>query len=105
MQKLALTIVLTSQGIPFLHAGTEFLRTKKGVENSYNSGDSINALDWHRKYQQQDVVQYVKHLIRLRKQHPAFRMRTASQIEDNIWFDPSVLAGTIVYTLDGAAMQ
>jgi pullulanase len=33
MHKLALSIVLTSQGISFLHAGTEFLRSKKGVEN------------------------------------------------------------------------
>ena len=51
MQKLALTIVLTSQGIPFLHAGTEFLRDKNEVENSYNSGDSINAINWEMKKQ------------------------------------------------------
>ena len=45
MHKLALSIVLTSQGISFLHAGTEFLRSKKGIENSYNQPDSINAID------------------------------------------------------------
>lgn len=105
MHMLALTIVLTSQGIPFLHAGTEFLRTKKGVENSYNSPDSINALDWHRKKQYKDIFNYTKNLIRLRKQHPAFRMYTGAQIAENLRFDGSTPAGTIAYTLNGTAMQ
>ena len=105
MHKLALTIVLTSQGIPFLHAGTEFLRTKKGVDNSYKSPDSINALDWRSKYQHQDVVQYVKELIRLRRQHPAFRMYTGAQVAEYLHFDEHTPAGTIAYTLNGAAMM
>lgn len=49
MHELALTIVLTSQGIPFLHAGSEFLRSKFGEENSYNKGDSVNAIRWDLK--------------------------------------------------------
>ena len=105
MHKLALAIVLTSQGIPFLHAGTEFLRTKQGVENSYKSGDSINALDWRLRQHNKDILDYVKDLIRLRKQHPAFRMYTGSQIAQNIRFDQQAPAGVIAYTLDGAAMQ
>ncbi|MBN9384601.1 MAG: type I pullulanase [Chitinophagaceae bacterium] len=105
MHMLALTIVLTSQGIPFLHAGTEFLRTKKGVENSYNSPDSINAIDWHRKHQYQDVVRYTKSLIHLRKTHPAFRMYTGAQIAEHLRFDQQTPAGVIAYTLNGAAMQ
>ena len=105
MHMLALTIVLTSQGIPFLHAGAEFLRTKNGVENSYNSPDSINALDWHRKHRYKDVVGYTKELIRLRKEHPAFRMYTGAQIAENIRFDTQLPPGIIAYTLDGAAMQ
>jgi len=48
---------------------------------------------------------YVKTLIRIRRQHPAFRMYTASQIAENLKFDPSTPTGTIAYTLDGAAMQ
>jgi hypothetical protein len=40
MNKLAAAIVLTSQGISFLHAGEEFLRAKRGVENSYNQAGS-----------------------------------------------------------------
>ena len=72
MHKLALTLVLTSQGIPFLHAGTEFLRSKKGVENSFESPDSINAIDWNLKFQYQDVYAYTKKLIELRKHYPEF---------------------------------
>lgn len=49
MHELALTIVLTSQGIPFLHAGSEFLRSKFGEENSYNKSDSVNAIRWDQK--------------------------------------------------------
>ncbi len=60
MYKLALSIVLTSQGISFLHAGSEFLRSKKGNENSYNAGDSINAIDWNLKTKNQDSFSLYK---------------------------------------------
>lgn len=104
MHKLALSIVLTSQGISFLHAGTEFLRSKKGVENSFESPDSINAIDWELKSKNKDVVAYVKALISLRKSHPAFRMRTASQIASNINFLPAS-PGVIAYEINGAAVK
>ncbi|MCW3091276.1 MAG: pullulanase, type [Ferruginibacter sp.] len=105
MHRLALTIVLTSQGIPFLHAGTEFMRSKKGVENSYNSGDSINAIDWSLKTENIDLTRYVEQLIRMRKMHPSFRMTTAAQIRENIHFDGKVPVGTIAYTINGTAMK
>ena len=105
MHQLALAIVLTAQGIPFLHAGTEFLRNKKGVENSYNAGDSINAIDWSLKKQHRDVFLFVQKLIKIRKAHPAFRMRTALQVKENLHFDDAAPDGAIVYTLNGAAMQ
>ncbi|MBL0055366.1 MAG: type I pullulanase [Chitinophagaceae bacterium] len=104
MQKLALTIVLTSQGIPFLHAGTEFLRGKKGVENSYKSPDSINAIDWNLKTINRDYYKYLFQLTRLRKAHPAFRMQTAEQIKDHIEFFNSGMKGVIGYKINGAAV-
>lgn len=79
MQQLAFTLVITSQGIPFLHAGSEFLRSKKGVENSFESPDSINAIDWDLKYENTAVFTYVKKLIELRKQHPEFWTSTDAQ--------------------------
>jgi pullulanase len=104
MYKLALAIVLTSQGISFLHAGSEFLRTKKGNENSYNAGDSINAIDWDLKSTNNDIYQYVKALVKLRKEHPAFRMRTGEELRDNIRFLNSQ-AGVVAYTLNSKAVK
>jgi pullulanase len=101
MHKLALSIVLTSQGISFLHAGTEFLRSKKGVENSFESPDSINAIDWSLKSKNPDVVDYVKALIQLRKDHPAFRLKTAEQVAGLIRFSDESRAGVIDYEIDG----
>lgn len=105
MQKLALTIVLTSQGIPFLHAGTEMLRSKKGVENSYNSGDSINAIDWDLKTKHKEFNDYIAQLVHLRKDHPCFRLTTAAEIRQLIHFDEVAPAGTIAYTINGAAVK
>jgi pullulanase len=79
MDKLAQTVVFTSQGVPFLHSGAEMLRTKYGVHNSYRSADSINEIDWNRKLQYADVFNYYKSLISLRKNHPAFRLPDAKK--------------------------
>ncbi len=103
MHKLALSIVLTSQGISFLHAGTEFLRSKNGVENSFNAGDKVNAIDWNLKTSNKAVYTYVQGLIALRKAHPAFRMATAALIKKNLKFLPSA-AGVIGYEINGAAV-
>ncbi len=105
MHKLALTIVLTSQGISFLHAGTEFLRSKKGVENSFNAGDSINAIDWNLKSTNKDVFDYVKGLISMRKKHPAFRMTKANEIASFIRFDEKTESGVVSYSIDGSKLN
>jgi len=105
MDKLAMSIVLTSQGISFLHAGTEFLRTKKGVENSFESPDSINAIDWGLKTENKDVFEYVKALVKMRKEHPAFRMTSAKQIQTNIEFRTSEEKGVISYIINGADLN
>lgn len=86
MHKLAQTIVLTSQGVPFLHAGTELMRSKDGVENSFESPDAINQIDWDRKHQYKDVFEYYQGLIHLRKKHPAFRMTKTTQIQEHLTF-------------------
>ncbi|MEH7304388.1 type I pullulanase [Neobacillus drentensis] len=78
--RLATGIVLLSQGIPFLHSGQEFFRTKKGDGNSYRSSDEINQLDWERKSIYKDNVKYIKGLIQVRKEFSCFRMRTSAEI-------------------------
>jgi len=67
-------LVLTSQGVPFLHAGDEFLRTKHGHRNTYNSPDFYNAIRWYQKEEFIEVNDYFAGLIQLRRERPAFRM-------------------------------
>ena len=103
MHRMANAIVLTSQGIPFIHAGAEFLRTKGGNENSYNAPDSVNRLDWSRKDEYQSNVDYIAGLIALRKAHPAFRMTTAADIKANLNFIETDQPNVVAYTLDNNA--
>ncbi|MFA2562953.1 type I pullulanase [Bacillus wiedmannii] len=86
MHKLSSSILLTSQGIPFLHAGQEFMRTKYGDHNSYKSPDSINQMDWLRRAAFNNEVEYMKGLIELRKKYSAFRMTSPEQIKKHIAF-------------------
>lgn len=84
-QKLINALILVSQGIPFLHAGQEFNRTKNGDHNSYKSPDSINQLDWDRKDHYQETVDFVKDFIQLRQSMKAFRLNTSKEINDHIF--------------------
>lgn len=97
--RLAQTIVFTSQGTPFMFAGEEVFRDKKGVHNSYKSPDSINAIDWNLKHVNAEQFEYYKELIALRKAHPAFRMTTAGDIARHLKFDKVTTPNLISYSL------
>ena len=108
MNKLSAAIFLTSQGIPFIHSGEEFLRTKineKGefVENSYNFNDFVNKIDWTRKVKYMDLFKYYKGLIELRKEYPLFRLESNKEIREKISFIESELGinekGIVAYRL------
>jgi pullulanase len=71
-QQLALAFTLFSKGVPFIHAGQEFFRTKFGIENSYNSPDKINALNWDDCWKYESSVRYFRELLRIRKEQPIF---------------------------------
>jgi pullulanase len=85
--RLATSIVILSQGVPFIHAGQEFYRTKNGVENSYNAPDEINWIDWSLRSIHKDNVKYVQGLIQLRKLHGAFRLPSAELIKKHLSFN------------------
>ncbi|MEZ0537491.1 type I pullulanase [Caldicellulosiruptoraceae bacterium PP1] len=96
-------IVLTSQGVPFLHGGVEFNRNKKGIANTYNKPDEINKINWRLKERYYDTFIYYKELINLRRNHPAFRMKTAGEIKKYLKFIQSpegVVAFEITYPYD-----
>ncbi|WP_117169998.1 type I pullulanase [Paraliobacillus sediminis] len=84
MHQLATGLTLLSQGIPFIHAGQEFFRTKKGDENSYLSGDQINQLDWSQREIEDQNVQWVRQLIQFRKAHRLLRLGNAKEIEHRL---------------------
>lgn len=86
LDKLAQTVVLTSQGLPFLWNGEELMRDKKGVHNSYCSPDSINAIDWSLKARNKSLCDYYAGLIALRKAHPAFRLGEAEAVREHLEF-------------------
>ena len=105
MHKLSNTIVLTSQGIPFLHAGVEMKRTKGGEHNSFNKPDSVNQINWDWKYENRELVAYYKDLIALRKAHPAFRMQTNEMVQKNLVFLQTNDSQLVAYQLKDHANQ
>ncbi|MFA9397862.1 MAG: type I pullulanase [Clostridiaceae bacterium] len=102
MAKLAFSIMMFSQGIPFIHSGSEFCRTKFGIIDSYMSLDRINSIDWDRKEDFMDVYNYCKGLIAFRKQHTAFRMNNFKDINEHIEFLNSPL-NSVVYHIKNNA--
>ncbi len=101
--RLAQTIVFTSQGTPFMFAGEEIFRDKKGVHNSYKSPDSINAIDWSLKQKNAEQYEYYRQLIALRKAHPAFRMTTTEQVAKHIVFDNVKEPNLVSYSIKDSA--
>ena len=99
LHKLAESFVFTSQGVPFIFAGDEMMRDKKGIHNSYNSPDSINTIDWRNKTIHHDVFDYVRELIALRKNHPAFRMGDADKVRQYMEFLPVEGSNLVAFIL------
>ena len=93
MNKLAAAIYMTAQGIPFIHAGEEFLREKldesgKCVENSYNAPDFVNKIRWDRLASKEtsQTIAYYQGLIELRKAHAALRLTTKADVAVNVTY-------------------
>lgn len=107
--KLAQAVVFTSQGVPFIYAGEELYRDKKGIHNTYISPDSVNQINWNNKTIHQDIFEYYQGLIALRKAHPAFRMPTAEMVQQHLSFldvnEPNVVAYTIQDNANGDSWE
>ena len=83
-QLLATAMVIFAQGIPFLHGGQEFFRSKAGVENSYKDCDKINAIDWIEVKRFKSQIDLVKGYLQIRKSHGAFRFSTSSLVKKHL---------------------
>ncbi len=98
MDKLAAGIVLTSQGVPFIHAGDEFLRSKNLVSNSYND-PQVNPINWDLKTRHKEVFDFYRGLISLRKAHPAFRLTEKAAVDRALDFATIVPDNLVVYVI------
>lgn len=107
MNRLCAAIVFTSQGVPFIQAGEEFLRNKplpekKGfAENSYNMPDAVNSIKWDNIHEYPDMIAYYKGLMALRKAHPVFRMQSEAEMTQNLCFLSDTPENVVAYLLKG----
>ena len=107
MNQLCAAIVFTSQGVPFIQAGEEFLRSKplpekKGfAENSYNMPDAVNSIKWDNIHEYPDMIAYYKGLMALRKAHPVFRMQSEAEMTQTLCFLSDTPENVVAYLLKG----
>lgn len=85
----AQAMVFMAEGIPFIHGGEEFLRTKQNgtgnqVHNSYNAGDEVNKFDYSRKVDYLDTFNFTKEIIKIRNEFKGFRLTTYDDIVNAI---------------------
>nr|WP_239551654.1 type I pullulanase [Streptococcus saliviloxodontae] len=96
---LATGLNLMMQGMAFMQIGQEFMRTKivaTGPENqvtesdllaamnSYNASDAVNAIDWTRVSDENDMLNQVSEWIEMKKHNPLFSNKSYAAIEDTI---------------------
>ncbi|PAW94153.1 glycogen debranching enzyme GlgX [Mucilaginibacter sp. MD40] len=89
-----LTTLFLSQGVPMLVAGDEFGRTQQGNNNAYCQDNEISWVNWESA--DQNLLNFTKRLINIKKDHPVFRRRRWFQgqpvkgkgLEDIAWFLP-----------------
>lgn len=107
MNRLCAAIVFTSQGVPFIQAGEEFLRSKplpekkSFAENSYNIPDAVNSIKWDNIHEYPDMIAYYKGLMALRKAHPVFRMQSEAEMTQNLCFLSDTPENVVAYLLKG----
>ncbi len=108
MNNLAAAIYMTSEGIPFLQAGEEMLRTKMKAdstfdENSYASPDYVNSLKWETLEEEEykQVFAYYKGLIAFRKAHGALRLTNAQDVEQNVFPVEGLPANVVAFQVNG----
>lgn len=112
MNKLSASIYMTAEGIPFMQAGEEILRTKTNADgsynsNSYNAGDAVNAITYSAKSDEtvNSVFEYYKGLIAFRKAHSALRISDAQTSGKAITNVDTGLQNCLAFAIDGACVE
>lgn len=94
--KMLIAATLLAQGIPFLHSGQEFARTKFKMHNTYEESDEINKVDYIRRNQYQEIVDCTKDLIQIRKAHACLRYAEKEDVEKYVRFN-SIQNKALIY--------
>ena len=108
MNNLAAAFYMTAQGIPFIHAGEEMLRSKPKADgtfdhNSYSSGDEVNSLKWNDLSNDEyaAVYNYYKGLIAFRKAHPVLRLATKAEVEEHVAIVDGMPSNVLAFNITG----
>ncbi len=88
--------LLLSQGVPMIVYGDEMGRTQNGNNNAYCQDNEISWVDWDLSQSDRNMMAFVRRMIRIRKEHPAFRRRHFFQgrriqgagVKDITWLNP-----------------
>ena len=99
----ALTILLTSRGVPMLLSGDEFANTQWGNNNAYCHDDEISWLDWSYLEKNRSLFEYVRALIRLRMEHPVFRNEEYDTGNNKTGYPELSFHGTVPWEIDMSA--
>ena len=99
MNKLAQTAVLVSQGMSFIYGGEELYRTKQGIDNSYQSPDSINIIPWENLEKYADLHDYYQAMIAIRRAHKGFRLGSAEAVQEHVEFLDADNDQVIIYRI------
>lgn len=101
INKMAFNIILLSFGLPFFHAGNEFLRSKNMDHNSYRSPITVNQIDWSLKKENYELYNHVRNLIHLRRKYCRYMLKSYDEIADSFYFINELLDSVIGYTILG----
>jgi isoamylase len=91
-----LTTLFLSQGVPMLCGGDERGRTQNGNNNAYCQDNEISWFNWEHEETKNELLEFTRQLIQLRKKHPVFRRPRflkgrripGSENRDVMWFNP-----------------
>jgi len=86
VRNLLLTLMV-SRGVPMLLGGDEFRRTQNGNNNAYCQDNTTSWFDWDRKDANEDLVDFTRRAIQLRRSLPVFSSGSYYLPSDVEWFD------------------
>ena len=98
-QRNFLTTLMFSQGVPMIAHGDELGRTQRGNNNVYCQDNELSWINWDLDEHDHKLLQFTRHLIHLRRDHPVMRRRRflegpaqrggESELGEIEWFTPA----------------